>query len=414
MDRAKFGKGATGSLAQVFTPRADWAFIPNEMPPDWQFAPELWPLLVDAKEALGTLNGIGQTLSDPQLLLRPLQSREALRSSSIEGTYVTPQQLLLYELDPREPRSSDDQMADWYEVFNYSKALERGCEMLQTLPICNRVIREMHSVLMRGVRGVNKSPGEFRRWQVQIGSSGRFVPAPPHEVPRLMDNLERYINSDDPRYDPLVRSYIIHYQLEAIHPFGDGNGRVGRALLALMIHRWLGHALPWLYMSAFYEEFKDEYIEGMFQVSASGDWTRWIEFCLRGTIAQAHDSIRRCSQFNELRSEYHKMIASASPRMHPLVDLLFTSPVITVASVAKTFRVHYNTAKSDVHRLADAGVVKEIAELRPKSFYAPAIMRVAYGEPALPSDGQAESYVAPDAATEPVQPFEQSQIVGVP
>jgi len=172
MDKKRFTDRATGVLLGISAPKNDYAFIPHEIPTNWVFDPKLWPLLVDAKEALGTLNGIGQTLSDPHLLLRPLQSQEAITSSKIEGTYVTPEQLLLFGLDPREPKTGDEQRSDWMEVFNYNEALERGFNMLNELPLCNRIIREIHSVLMHGVRGRNKNPGEFRRWQVQIGSTG--------------------------------------------------------------------------------------------------------------------------------------------------------------------------------------------------------------------------------------------------
>ena len=156
MDRSRFTDGAPGSLRKFRNPSAqrdDWLFIPNELPPDWQFPHGLWPLLSDAKAALGTLNGIGQTLPNPELLLHPLQNREAITSSSIEGTYVTPQQLLLYQLDPIEPGSAEGQVADWREVFNYGSSLKKGCHLLTQFPICSRVICEMHKSLMSGVRG---------------------------------------------------------------------------------------------------------------------------------------------------------------------------------------------------------------------------------------------------------------------
>ncbi|MEX2287726.1 MAG: Fic family protein [Planctomycetaceae bacterium] len=380
MDRSRFTEKATGRLVRTEVPLKDWAFVPNRLPPKWDFDIKLWPLLAEAKEALGTLNGIGQTLSDPHLLLRPLQSREAIASSSIEGTYVTPEQLLLYELNPRDPKSAHDRVADWHEVLNYAKALEHGCKMLDTLPVCNRVILQMHGILMRGVRGWNKSPEQFRRCQVQIGSSGRFIPAPWTEVEPLMGDLEQYINSDDDPLDSLVRSYIVHYQFEAIHPFMDGNGRVGRCLLALMIYKTSGHVLPWLYMSAFYERYREEYVNNLFAVSAEGAWDRWIEFCLRGTIAQANDSIWRCNQFNRLRLEFHARLDAHSPRTHPLVESLFKSPVIDIPSIARQFGITYATAREDIRRLVKAKILYEMEDHRPKSFFSPEIMRIAYGE----------------------------------
>lgn len=378
MDPKKFEKSAPGKLIRVEEPIKDWCFLPDELPTTWEFSPELWPLLVEAKEALGTLNGIGQTLPNPQLLLRPLQNREAISSSSIEGTFVTAQELLLFELDPSDPSSADDIKADWLEVFNYGRTLLKGIDLLKSLPLCNRLIMEMHVTLMLGVRGRDTSPGQFRRCAVQIGSSGRFVPPPWSEVERLMANLERYVNETSG--DPLVRCFITHYQFEAIHPFRDGNGRVGRALLALMAQHWHGHSMPWLYLSAFFERYKDEYIETLFNVSAKGAWSEWIEFCLRATIAQANDAIRRCHQFIRLRTEYQSRINSHSARTFQIIDSLFTSPVVSIPSIASQFVVTYHTARSDIQRLVDAGILTKLATTRPKSFWAPELMKVAYGD----------------------------------
>ena len=331
------------------------------------------------KGALGTLNGIGQTLADPQLLLRPLQTREAIASSSIEGTYVTPEQLLLYELDPREPKRGDDQMADWLEVFSYSRPLQRGCEMLAELPICNRIILEMHRILMQGSREQQNLPGQFRNWQVQIGSSGRFIPSPPTHLTELMGDLEKYINSKGHHCDPLIRCFLVHYQFEAIHPFRDGNGRVGQSTPWLMIYKWLGHSMPWLYLSAFFERYKDEYIDNLFRVSTEGAWSKWIEFGLRHD-SQANDSVARCHTFHALHAQFHAKLTSPTPRTHTLIDSLFINPVVNVTTVAAKFGVAYQTARTDIDRLCEAGILMETQNSQPKSFYAPEIIRAAYIE----------------------------------
>jgi len=380
MDPNQFDKTSPGRLVQVQEPN-NWSFVPDELPPRWTFSLDLWPLLVEAKEALGTLNGIGQMLPNPQLLQRPLQSREAISSSRIEGTYVTAQELLLFELDPRDPRSTDDKKADWLEVYNYGNSLQRGLEMLKDLPLCNRIIREMHDALMVGARGREKSPGQMRRCNVQIGSSARFFPPPWTEVERLMANLERYMNDTTPTdIDPLVRCFIVHYQFETIHPFKDGNGRVGRALLALMVQHWHGHSMPWLYLSEFFEKYKDDYIRKLFNISTRGDWSPWIEFCLRATIAQSKDAVRRCHELQNLRAVFLSRVGSHSPRSYQIIESLFTSPVVSIPSIASRFGVNYNTAKSDIQRLLDAGILQELSDLRPKSFYAPEVMRVAYSD----------------------------------
>jgi Fic family protein len=381
MEKSSFTERSPGRIVAIDFPRKDCAFIPDNLPPQWTFDGSLWPLLAGARGALGKLDGIGQTLPDPHLLLRPLQNREAISSSSIEGPEVTAEKLLLYDLDPREPQSASEEAADWREVFNYGRALEQAAARLEQMPFCNWLVREMHSVLMEGVRGREKGPGEFRKVHVQIGSNARFVPPPAAEVERLMDNLQAFINLEDPGYDPLVACFLVHYQFETIHPFKDGNGRVGRALLAMMIYKKLGLAMPWLYMSAFFEEYREEYVQHLFEISTDGKWAEWIGFCLRGVIEQANDSIRRCKQLNKLRSEFHQLCDDHSSRTYRIIDELFRSPVLTVASTAKRFATTYHTARSDLERLVKANVLIELADQHPRTFYSPRIMAVAYGGP---------------------------------
>lgn len=383
MDPTKFGEQFPGQLTPITTLRGkDWAFVPAELPPDWEFPVRLWPVLASAKESLGTLNGIGQTLHDPELLLTPLKTQEAIKSSMIEGTYVTPEELLLYELDPMEPASAMGEMADWNEVHNFSLALAHGCGLLAELPLCNRLLKETHRVLMDGVRGRDKRPGEFRTVQNQIGSGGRYFPPPAAEVSRLMSNLEKYVNLDDPgnRIDPLVRAFLAHYQFEAIHPFEDGNGRVGRLLLALSIYKSLGHRQPWLYMSPYFERYRQEYVDNMFRVSTHGDWEGWIEFCLNGVIEQANDSARRCVRFNELKKDYLALVSPAPRNAHRLVELLFMKPVVTVKRAQDYLGVSsYHTAAKAIDNLVQLGILQRAAGTFPKAFFARAIFECAYG-----------------------------------
>ncbi|QDT01605.1 Fic family protein [Adhaeretor mobilis] len=356
-----------------------WLFLPAALPPDWEFPASLWPLLADAKETLGTLNGIGQTLPSPDLLLRPLQSREAISSSAIEGTYVDPRQLLLYDIQPEEPTSEEGPRADQKEVSNYRRALQIGCELTDKGPILNRHLLAMHKLLMQGVRGAKKSPGEFRRIQVQIGSQGKYVPPPPGDVPEMMAKLERYLNEPDEGFDPLVRSYLVHYQFEAIHPFVDGNGRIGRVLLALMTKQLLGHQNPWLYMSAFFEQHREEYVELLHRISTRGEWYPWIEFCLHGSIAQARDSIIKCEKIRQLRDEYHERVRdTATPRSHAIIDDLFQSPVMTTSQVAEYCNVTFPTAQNDLRRLCEVKILVEDDDSHPRNYYAPELLQIAY------------------------------------
>lgn len=388
MDRSRFTPHLSGQLVPIVIPKKDWAFVPHPLPPSWEFPVDLWPLLAEAKQELARLDGIARTLPNPELLLRPLQSREALRSSSLEGTYATPQELLLFELQPREPTSERDPANAHLEVANYSSSLRRGLKLLDELPFCLRLVRELHRVLLSGVRGRDKSPGEFRKTQNHIGSDFRFNPPPPTHLQSCLDNFEKELNAEQQRYDALVYCYLLHYQFETIHPFLDGNGRVGRVLLSLMVYKHCQLSMPWLYMSAYFERYKDEYIDNLFRVSTHADWQRWLTFCLRGTIAQALDSIRRCDALMSLKDEFHQRSDAAGTRAHPIVDGLFTTPIITIPGVAKQFSVTYPTAKSDVERLVNLKILTEAPNTYPKLYYCAPIFRIAY-EDAEPSSTDA-------------------------
>jgi len=380
MEISHFTESKTGELVKVYLPDEDWAFIPDPLPPKWKFPTRLWPLLTKAKESIARLDGIGRTLSNPQLLLQPLQSREALRSSSLEGTYASPQELLLFELNPREPSSNQDPANAWLEVSNYSKALRQGIILLNKIPLSLRLIRELHKTLLLGVRGRERTPGEFRRHQVHVGSGRRFIPPPANLLLECLDLFEKHLNQDDSEYDSLVRCYLIHYQFEAIHPFLDGNGRVGRALLSLMIYKWCDMSIPLLYMSAFFERYKDEYIDNLFKISSDGSWDTWIEFCLKGTIEQANDSIQRCDDLGQLKNEFHERAGTVSPRMHPIIDNLFTIPVVTIPQLAKRLNVTFPTAKTDISKLINLNILRELSDIRPKTYYSPDIIQIAFGE----------------------------------
>jgi Fic family protein len=379
MDNFKFGSLATGRLVAITIGGPDWAFIPRPLPRDWSIPLNLWPLLASAKEELARLDGIGRTLPHPELLLRPLQSREAIRSSSLEGTYASAEELLLFELGPEERVGTPDRISDWIEVANYASAVRRGTELLATLPLSLRLIREMHEVLLTGVRGRDRAPGEFRRTQVHIGSDRRYVPPPPNELMPCLDDFEKFLNEADD-IDPLIRIFLAHYQFEAIHPFIDGNGRVGRALLSLCAYKWCGLSHPWLYVSPYFDRHKDEYIDSLFTVSVEGAWDRWLALCLRATIDVCRDAIQRCDRLRRLRQEYHAKADRTSGRMHALVEGLFSNPMVRVTETARRLNVTYPTAKSDIGKLVEQGILVELDRVYPKAFYAPAIFNAAYAE----------------------------------
>lgn len=379
MDEQRFDKARmTGYLAPVSHGGLDWSFVPNPLPRKWEPG-GLWPLLAEARESLARLDGIGRTLPDPELLLRPLQAREAVRSSSLEGTYASAEELLLFELDPQEPQAASDRVNDWREVHNYAASLRRGTELINTLPLSLRLIREMHSVLLTGVRGRDRAPGEFRRNQVHLGADRRYIPPSPNDMQKCLDDFERFLNDAD-GIDPLIRTYMAHYQFEAIHPFIDGNGRVGRALLALTAFKWGNLSRPWLYVSPFFDKHKDEYIDALFAVSAEGDWNRWLGLCLTATMESARESIRRCDQLIKLRNQYHAAGDMSGARAHRLIEGLFSNPIVRVTDVARRLDVTYPTAKSDIDKLVELGILAELRNAYPKAFYSPAIYGAAYSE----------------------------------
>jgi Fic family protein len=251
--------------------------------------------------------------------------------------------------------------------------------LLDTLPLSLRLIREMHRELLTGVRGRDRAPGEFRRTQVQIGSDRRYVPPPAQELMSCLDDFEKFLNEAD-GIDPLIRSYLAHYQFEAIHPFIDGNGRVGRALLSLCVYNWSGLSHPWLYVSPFFDRHKDEYIDSLFAVSTDGSWNRWLGLCLRATIDVCRDAIRRCDQLVKLRAEYHAKADKHSGRMHALIDQLFSNPFVRVTDVRSRLDVTYPTAKSDIDKLIELEILIPLNNARPKTFFCPAIFDAAYQE----------------------------------
>ncbi|HYC61251.1 MAG TPA: Fic family protein [Thermoanaerobaculia bacterium] len=383
MDRSKFTSSASGHLVGVTIGGPDWSFIPQPLPRTWAIPLKLWPLLASAKEELARLDGIGRILPRPELLLRPLQSREAIRSSSLEGTYASAEELLLFELDQQDRSGPADRVNDWQEVFNYAEAVRLGTELLTTLPLSLRLIREMHAKLLTGVRGRDRAPGEFRRNEVHIGSDRRYVPPPANELLPRLDDFEKFLNEAE-GIDPLVRTYIAHYQFEAIHPFVDGNGRVGRALLSLCAYKWCGLSRPWLYVSPYFDRHKDEYIDRLFAVSATAAWEPWLELCFRATIAVCRDAVRRCEQLAKLREEYHAKADRASGRMHALIEQLFTNPFVRVTEVRHRLGVTYPTANSDIAKLVELGILEKLDRAYPKAFFSPAIFDAAYREDDAP------------------------------
>lgn len=381
MDKSLFNDKSLGKLVKINIQNDyDWAFIPNPLPIDFGPSNTIWSLLIQAREEIARLDGIGRHMPNFELLLKPLQHREALKSSSLEGTYATPEELLFFEIDPKEPKTQYDRVNSWKEVSNYNNALRLGQELLNTIPISLRLIKAIHKELLSGVRGHHRDPGNFRKTQVHIGSDKRFIPPTPIEAIHCLNDLEKYIHTDN-NIDPLIFCFMVHYQFETIHPFLDGNGRVGRLLLSLMIYQKFNLTSPWLYLSAFFDKYKDEYIGNLFKVSADGDWEGWIVYCLRATIYQAKDAIKRFDKLVALREKYTQSIfqSGGSIRLTSIIEKLFETPAITIPQIVKVFNVSYPTAKKDIDTLYKLKIlVKSEYANRPMVFLAQEIIEIAY------------------------------------
>ncbi len=379
MKPESFGEARTGKVIAVDGPGVSHAFLPDDLPPDWPWPEDLWPILLEAHKALATLDGTGKHLPNPELLLRPLQNREAQKSSSLEGTITDPHEQMLFELDPDLPQASKDRLNAFREVANYGRALRMHRLRGDSLPLSLRLIKDLHEELLAGVRGSDQNPGHFRRTQNQIGRPARFVPPPPQHLPGLLDSFEKYLHAER-RYDPLVEAFLAHYQFEAIHPFMDGNGRVGRLLLSLTVEDWCGLSNQWLYMSAYFDRNKDEYIDRLFRVSTHGAWSDWIAFCLAGVIEQSLDTLRRCDRLITAHRRFHDVISEAggSVRLSSIVDDLFVQPVLAVTTVRDKFGVTYPTARSDLKSLETLGLVTLVPEAEKITYYAPEIFAIVY------------------------------------
>jgi Fic family protein len=382
MDIKDFTENKTGELVPVPNgpPDAAFAFVPNPLPPQWEWPSNLWPLLLEARKCLASLDGTGKHLPNPDVLLNPIQGREAQLSSQLEGTFTEPPKQVLFQDDPSYPTSPTDPRNAYREVFNYRQALRLRVDESNDLPLSLRLIRRLHGILMDGVRGSDQRPGEFRTIQNQINYPARFVPPPPQRLNETLYSFEQFLNAETP-YDPLVKAFLAHYQFETIHPFRDGNGRVGRLLLSWTIAEWCGLANQWLYMSAFFEKRRKEYMDLMLSVSTQGTWEPWIRFCLEGVIEQAIDTERRCDKLLKLQEDFHKKVTKikgGSVRLSNFVDHLFYSPVVLVNSYRKRFGVTYPTARADLRKLEGAGIIQPLEYDGPLAYSCGQIYRVTF------------------------------------
>ena len=353
------------------------AFVPNPLPRELPLSSSLVSVLDKASLAVGTLAGVGETLQNPHLLITPFLRREAVLSSRIEGTQASISDVFIFEAAGERAEAPDTK-----EVVNYVHALNLGLDRLSDLPICVRLTNEVHARLMQGVRGEDKTPGQLRQHQNWIGTRGthiedaRFIPAPPDLVPDLMADWERFVN-EDLEMPALVRCALMHYQFEAIHPYLDGNGRIGRLLITLFLCTREVLPTPLLYLSAYFEKRRDDYIDHLYKVSLTGDWEPWIAFFLRGVEEQARDALIRSRRVRELHQRYEDLLQSKreSANAFRLLDILFANPYVTAPRAADALGVTHAGAQGIVNRLVKAGVLEHISGRWPRLYVARELLR---------------------------------------
>lgn len=355
------------------------AFVPNPLPPDLDLAKIALPL-ANAKLAVGELRGASRQLANPYLLIAPLQRREALTSSAMEGTHTTANDLALAEagIDSRNPET--------IEVANYVKALQEAVRSLADVPISHRLIRTAHRTLLTDTvygRGANKRPGEYKQDQNWIGgatlATARFVPPPPSDAAEAMNALEAWINRPDHSgSDILIDLALAHYQFETIHPFADGNGRIGRLLVTLMALQSGLLRDPVLYLSPVIERRKDEYIDLMYEVSSQGTWEGWIAYFCEVVEESCRNTVATIDRMLALRADYTARVRSRSNSANDLatLEMLFIDPVIRLSGVRDRLSLTPQGARNIIDRLIQSGIVEELAGWYPKVFYAPAIITI--------------------------------------
>ena len=363
MNQEEFRSSTAGKCIRTISRYPYWAYVPNPLPPKIEVDWELANLLSKADSKLGKLSGAGQLLPNPNLLIRPFMRREAVTSSRIENTQSGLDDLFLFEADETEPSP----VSDVKEVINYVRAMEYGIKRLEELPVSSRLICEIHQILMQGVRGESTTPGLMRTSQNWIGSPGAiltdatYVPPPVPEMQQCFSDLERYIHSD-PHEPALIQCALVHYQFEAIHPFLDGNGRIGRLLITFMLLEKGLLSQPLLYLSDFFEQHRDEYYRLLLNVSQKGDWKAWLTFFLNGVRQQSEDALSTIQKLLNLQSEYRALATGRKvPKsVNRLIDYLFASPIISISALSKAWKMPFPTVQRGVDYLIEKDILREV------------------------------------------------------
>lgn len=364
MDESAFTK-PSGKL--IKNKNGNITFLPDYLPPTITYDPSLITFANEASNQLGQLSGIGTLLPNPDLIIRPYVYREAVLSSKIEGTQASILDLFRFQAGAKESTDERGQKRI-VEVINYVSAMRECLKKINNKEnVSLKMITDAHKMLLSGVRGQDLEPGVVRTIQNWIGPEGTkivdatYVPPPPEYVDDLLLDLEKFINVPPSYMPPLIQCAIMHYQFEAIHPFGDGNGRIGRLLVPLVLSERKLLSQPILYLSAYIEQNKTRYYQALLEVSQKSKWNEWIHFFLMAVITQATDAVGRIKKLMELRSQYERKLREkkASASVILLNDLLFANPLVTIPKASDYLQITYPPAKKAIEYLVSIGILRE-------------------------------------------------------
>jgi Fic family protein len=371
MDIDKFKDSPAGRLIKTSTNYR--AFVPNPLPPKDldKFSAEFVAILSEADRGIGALKSLGKLIPNPNLLVAPYVRKEAVQSSRIEGTQASLSDIFYCEASKEKPK-----YADVLEVLNYVRAMNYGLSRLKELPLSLRLVREIHSKLMEGVRGERISPGEFRTTQNWIGPPGcsiadaTYVPPPVPEMNEALGQWEKFLHAED-LIAPLIKCALMHYQFEAIHPFLDGNGRVGRLLITFYLYEKGYLEYPILYLSDFFERYRNDYYTLLIGVSQDGNWDAWLKYFIRGVAAQSKAAEETGHKILDLQKKYRQQLQkeSVSTLVFQLLEMLFLNPFVSVPGISDYLKITWPTAKASVEHLMKLGILKEVSGRKRSRIY---------------------------------------------
>lgn len=352
-------KSITGQIIKL--PQGYNAFVPNPLPPTIEWNNQLVNSLSRADFVLGKLAREGSKLPNPHLLMRSFVTREAVLSSKIEGTQTTIGEMLAYDAGIKTKQNTNDLQ----EVQNYISAFNFGLNRLHDLPLSLRLIKEIHRELMQSVRGFNATPGEFRKIQNWIGPPGctvneaKFVPPPVNHLMNCLDQFEGFLHNR--QLPPLVHIALCHYQFEAIHPFLDGNGRIGRLLIGLLLIEQKILPSPLLYLSAFFEATRNEYYKQLFSVSSNGTWQDWLIYFFNGIAMQSEDALYRAEKINDLLNTWKLEVTSpTSKNVINIIECFAINPYLTTKKISQDLNIAYSSAQRSINRLESKNIIQQI------------------------------------------------------